>query len=770
MSCRSFFPIFSIILSALSLASAWAKAPAKPTDFKVTPVGVNSFKVEWKDNSKNEIGFELRVGLKSKNPPPRFNLNPVGNPLTTDQKTLVITTNPLPGKELDFQLAAYNGKLGFEVFSDPTPVVTVTALSPSVFEAPSNLRAKRVDDGQIRLAWDDNATSEYGYQLFVKEGNGKWQLYPKFEPGTKFDFPIFGFASGKTYSFRVRAFKENPAVFSAYSNTLTVTTKAFQAPSELVATPSGEGAFSFKWKDRSSLEAGFELQKKTGTGEFVSLAETGSNTISTQPIPNFSLDADYQFRIRAFRTVASAKVYTAFSPVAAARSSALFKPTELAAQTLDDTSVKLTWKDVSGRESVYQVQHREVGTADFENTGSVGANSKEATISELDPGTNYEFRIRATDFASNSAFSPTVQVPTKDGITSGMNPLISLGNSFDYTVQSSTPTGLTGVTVTGLPAGLTFNPVTGKITGFAKTEGLTTVTIVANYSDGHTSTRSLKLQVDRAAPIVEQAFSPVTVAISASSTVSVTGKFSDPDTSSAARFVSSLGTFDIILFPQAAPITVDNFIDYIDGAKYDNSFIHRSPLTTSVIQGGGFRYSQAEGITEITNFGTIKNEPGLSNVRGTIAMARVGGMVNSATSQWYINTASNASLDSIDEGFTVFGRVATSGMAVVDQIRSLPIGNYTSQTGFSALNELPVNAATAADTLDPENLVKITSVGPAPLLTYQVTSNDAAIVTASLSGTEITIIGVKKGSTTIQVKATDLDGKTVTQNIAVTVP
>ncbi|MEO5716912.1 MAG: peptidylprolyl isomerase [Luteolibacter sp.] len=739
---------------------------------KVTPLGVNSFKVDWTDNSTNETGFELRVGLKGKSNPPRFLLIPSSAFPVPDKakKSYTIVTNPLAGKELNFQMTAYNGATGFEVFSNPTPIVTVRALSPSVFAAPTKFKVKILNEFQMSFSWKDNSTSEYAYQVEYKKGKGKWTLLTTLGPSISYGLIASVFTPDTTYSFRVRAYKLNPVVYTPYSEVVTVSTAAFQAPGNLVATVSPEAKFAFKWKDNSLLEEGYELQAKSGTGAFTVLGTVATNTTSTVPVAVANSNTDYQFRIRGFRTVKNVKVYSAFSNVFSAKSSTFIKPTDLVAKVVDDTSIKLTWKDLSARETGYQIQFREAGASTFDLAGTIAANATTTPVYELDPGKLYDFRIRAVDSVGYSDFSQTVQVSTKDGITSALNPQISLGYSFDYTVQSSNPANLTGVTVTGLPVGLTYNPVTRKITGFAKTEGQTTVTIVATYSDGHTSTRSLILKVGRASPIVAQTFSPVTVAVSGNSKVSVEGKFSDPDTTSAARFVSSLGTFDIILFPEAAPITVDNFIDYIDGAKYDNSFIHRSPLTTPVIQGGGFRYSQAEGITEITNTGTIKNEPGLSNVRGTIAMARVGGMVNSATSQWYINTASNDSLDSIDEGFTVFGRVATSGMAVVDQIRGLPIGNYTSQTGFSALNELPVNAPTAPDTLDPANLVIITSVGPAPLLIYQVASSNTAIATASLNGTEITITGVKKGSTTIQVKATDLDGKTVTQNIAVTVP
>lgn len=158
-------------------------------------------------------------------------------------------------------------------------------------------------------------------------------------------------------------------------------------------------------------------------------------------------------------------------------------------------------------------------------------------------------------------------------------------------------------------------------------------------------------------------------------------------------------------------------------------------------------------------------------------MAKIGGDPNSATSEWFVNVNNNSGvpplgLDFQNGGFTVFGRVPAAGMAVVDQISALPTHNYTISFGTSTLNltDVPVNAVTAPAILDPAQLVKIISVGAAPILTYEVLSQNTTIATASLTGTDITITGVAQGSTTVQVKATDLDGNTVTQDVSVTVP
>jgi cyclophilin family peptidyl-prolyl cis-trans isomerase len=146
---------------------------------------------------------------------------------------------------------------------------------------------------------------------------------------------------------------------------------------------------------------------------------------------------------------------------------------------------------------------------------------------------------------------------------------------------------------------------------------------------------------------------------------------------------TNMGPIAIELYPNMAPITVQNFLDYAEAGDYDGVVFHRS-VPGFVVQAGGFR-EQASSYVGIATASPIVNEPCLSNTRATLAMARVGGQPNSATSQWFVNLVDNTFLDGVDGGFTVFGRVKPAGMMVIDAIGTLPI--------FDALAylELPVN-------------------------------------------------------------------------------
>jgi peptidyl-prolyl cis-trans isomerase A (cyclophilin A) len=137
-------------------------------------------------------------------------------------------------------------------------------------------------------------------------------------------------------------------------------------------------------------------------------------------------------------------------------------------------------------------------------------------------------------------------------------------------------------------------------------------------------------------------------------------------------FSTTLGDITIELYPDKAPMTVENFLAYVDSGFYNETIFHRVILGF-MIQGGGFTADMKQKRTRPF----IKNEAdnGLKNERGTLAMARTR-EINSATSQFFINLADNAFLNhgGRDFGYAVFGKVI-EGMDVVDKIAAVPTDN-----------------------------------------------------------------------------------------------
>jgi cyclophilin family peptidyl-prolyl cis-trans isomerase len=138
---------------------------------------------------------------------------------------------------------------------------------------------------------------------------------------------------------------------------------------------------------------------------------------------------------------------------------------------------------------------------------------------------------------------------------------------------------------------------------------------------------------------------------------------------------TSMGDIKVELDEQKAPVTVKNFLSYVNDKYYDGTIFHRV-IPNFMIQGGGMDKDMKEKATKAP----IKNEAGngLKNTVGTIAMARTG-VVDSATAQFFINVKDNAFLDHKDEtpagfGYAVFGKVV-DGIDVVHKIEHVATGN-----------------------------------------------------------------------------------------------
>jgi peptidyl-prolyl cis-trans isomerase A (cyclophilin A) len=174
------------------------------------------------------------------------------------------------------------------------------------------------------------------------------------------------------------------------------------------------------------------------------------------------------------------------------------------------------------------------------------------------------------------------------------------------------------------------------------------------------------------------------------------------------QFETVLGNFEVNLYDEATPQTVNNFLTYVNTEAYNNSFIHRSE-PGFVIQGGGFVYSGAWPVETVPANPAVINEPVYSNIRGTISMAKLGGQPNSATSQWFFNLSDNSFLDydSSNQGYSVFGEVSAEGLVILDQIASLPRYNFG-----GALSTLPLQnySTDATDPPDATNIVLITNI------------------------------------------------------------
>jgi cyclophilin family peptidyl-prolyl cis-trans isomerase len=231
----------------------------------------------------------------------------------------------------------------------------------------------------------------------------------------------------------------------------------------------------------------------------------------------------------------------------------------------------------------------------------------------------------------------------------------------------------------------------------------------------------------------------------------------------AVRFTTTMGNIDVELLTEDAPETVANFLNYVNRGDYNGTFFHRS-VQNFIIQGGGYRIDEGQ-LATVPAQAPVVNEFKVSNTRGTLAMAKIGGNPNSATNQWFFNESDNnaGNLDNQNGGFTVFGRIIGSSISVMDDIAALPIFN-----AGSTFSELPLAGYPGGDAPLMPYLVYVERVavlpltpkaqGEAALLKLKVKDNsNPDLVVASIDGRKLILQyqAGRTGSAVIRVMAKD---------------
>jgi cyclophilin family peptidyl-prolyl cis-trans isomerase len=157
------------------------------------------------------------------------------------------------------------------------------------------------------------------------------------------------------------------------------------------------------------------------------------------------------------------------------------------------------------------------------------------------------------------------------------------------------------------------------------------------------------------------------------------------------KLVTSAGDITLKLYPQKSPVTVENFLAYVDSGFYNETIFHRV-ISNFMVQGGGFTTAMTEKESGEPIVNESRNK--LHNIRGSIAMARTS-EPDSATAQFFINQRSNLQLDWAPgkEGYTVFGEVE-KGMGVVDFIATADTdtGLMVTSAGQRPFQDVPVEA------------------------------------------------------------------------------
>ncbi len=640
-------------------------------------------------------------------------------------------------------------------------------------------------NASITISWIDNSMNEIGWQLYFNDNGGN-----TFSPlggvttttnqsGTGGTVSIpWNFAQlNKLYQFIVIAVN---ASGPNQSNIATVKTDDLSAPINFSVTAVDPFNVRMFWEEQSTTENGFSIERKIGSGAWQILTPAnGANVLGIGASQLTAPSQSYSFRVRAFKgsapttpdSSAGTSGVSAYSSEVTMTAAAY---TITATAVPGQTRINLSWPNIAN-ETGYVIYALLPGGFFYEQTGLIAANTTTTQVTNplIEAAKTYSF-IVSPYIGINTIGESNSATVTVDGMTSKTGASSTPGATFSHTFTHASSATVTSRSLTGVPSGLAFNASTGTLTGVYPALGNYSLTYTLNLSNGAVLTQAFSIRVrpPAGAPLIGTTIPAWNGAAGTSRNTSLTGTFTDPEAESAVRVSTTLGTMDFILFNTATPATVTNFMSYVNAGKYTDVSFHRS-IPSFVIQAGGFKGTgTGSNFTSVVTTPPVVNEPGISNLRGTISMAKLGGDPNSATSQFFVSTNDNsANLDFQNNGFTVFGRVAGNGMTVADAINSLPHATYNLSVNggaATAFSDFPMNAATAPVAMDQTKVVKINSVTSIPTLSYSITGNtNPAVATASIVNGELQITGLSGGQTTITVTATDLDNLTTSQNVAV---
>jgi cyclophilin family peptidyl-prolyl cis-trans isomerase len=511
------------------------------------------------------------------------------------------------------------------------------------------------------------------------------------------------------------------------------------APSGVVAYAPNEDRVHVSWIDNATDETGFRIERQVDGGAWATLTTVPANFEVYRGTAVSNAEQSYRFRITAL------------------------KGTEASGATESQVLVKPT------------------GPLDlFSDPG----------YTDPDPGNTTNNRVpkelpEGSGFRAGSAVNQQILVFNNDTPET-----FRIGTPESYTVQNIAP-------------GLSLNSTTGAITGTVAAPGVYRMFVGVTFDGGKKfeQVRFLRVLPGVSSPVVDKPINLPKQHLGVKGFLDISTLFKDPARPMGAWFYTAGESIIVALFDTATPKTVNNFLGYVNRGNYNGTLVHRS-IPQFIIQGGGYARNSATAPAswrEVTKLDPVQNEPGISNIRGTIAMAKLGGTRDSATSEWFFNVDSfggnPANLNFQNGGFTAFGAVVgTAGQGIVDSINNLvtnapndsqnPTNAYLisfpgqSPRPFFDVPVLdpvttpgPPPQSTAPATLSANSLLPIDSITPCPPVVITLVSNsDPSVLDAGVEGMLLYLESKNKiGTSVLNLKATNLDGNSVNYSLTLNI-
>ncbi len=379
--------------------------PAIPTELAGTMIDEKKVELTWKKNSTNDLGFTIERKVEGSS---KFEI--IGETLPG---VTTYTDNTIEKSvTYSYRVAAFNAE-GNSAYSN---IITLTNIvAPEVMEAPEALVGQLSGDNKVELSWKDKSTNEAGFIIERKtEGSSKFEKIGE----TGADIATYtdnSIEKSVTYSYRVAAF--NAEGNSAYSNIITLTNtvkpEVLEAPEALVGQLSGDNKVELSWKDKSTNEAGFIIERKTeGSSKFEKIGETGAD-IATYTDNSIEKLVTYSYRVAAFNAEGTSAYSNIITMTSTEMDEFLQAPGALVGQLLGGNKIELLWTDNSNNETGFIIERKVEDNSDFEKIGESAENTTVYSDNDIAESVTYSYRVAAFNKEGVSKYSNVISLVHK---------------------------------------------------------------------------------------------------------------------------------------------------------------------------------------------------------------------------------------------------------------------------------------------------------------------------------------------------------------------
>ncbi|MFP4623862.1 MAG: fibronectin type III domain-containing protein [Gemmatimonadota bacterium] len=363
--------------------------PTAPSGLTASVAGGPVVELTWVDNSGDETGFELQRADDGGSFATLAELGPDVVEFRDDEV--------VEDRTYRYRIRACSAG-GCSAFSGEAAVTTRPV-------PPTGLSAALTSNTSVALSWEDASATETGFRIERRSGGQGYSLLTVAEAGSE-SYTDTGLQRGTTFEYRIAAC--NATGCSNYAGPAAVSTPPLvipAAPTDLVLDSVSDSSIRIRWTDRSDNEEEFQIERKSPEGSFTVLDRVAADLV-TYTDQAVTSDRRYVYRVRACGEEACSSYsneLTVDTPPTA--------PSGLAAAAAGTSAIQLTWVDRSLTETEFQLE-RKSGSSGFAAVASIGAGETGFLDEGLEPGTTYQYRLRACNDGGCSDYTATASATT----------------------------------------------------------------------------------------------------------------------------------------------------------------------------------------------------------------------------------------------------------------------------------------------------------------------------------------------------------------------